>query len=82
MENWEKYKQKKNEVKKLLSSAKEEYIQDKLDKCEGNPKKNWSTINNISGLGKNKNSRKCTKLVDEMGKVYENLEAAEFLNNH
>ena len=81
-ENLEKFKQKKNEVKKLLSSAKEEYIKNKLEECEGNPRKFWRTINNISGIGKNKIGRKCNRLVDELGNVYENSEAAEFLNSH
>ena len=31
---------------------------------------------------KNKNGRKCTKIVDENGKVYENLDAANFLNDY
>ena len=37
----------------------------------------------MSGLGKNKSSSKrCSKIVDDMGNVYENSEAAEFLNSH
>ena len=35
----------------------------------------------MSGIGKNKRGKKCTKIVDENGKTYENLEAATFLNN-
>ena len=78
--DWEIFKQKKNEVKKLLATAKENFIKEKLDEHEGNPRKFWRTINNISGMGKNKNGRKCTKIKDESGKILENLEAATFLN--
>ena len=69
-------------MKKLLATAKENYVKEKLDDLEGNPRKFWRTINNISGLGKNKTGRKCTKLIDETGVSYENLEAATFLNNY
>ena len=79
-EDWTLFKQKKNEVKKLLSTAKENFVKDKLEECESNPRKFWRTINNISGLGKNKNGRKCTKIKNDKGEVLENLEAATFLN--
>ena len=52
-ENWEAFKQKKNEVKKLLSSAKEEFVKGKLEEHEANPRKFLRTINDISGIGKN-----------------------------
>ena len=55
----------KNEVKKMLSSAKEEFVKEKLEEHEANPRTFWRTINDISGIGKNKNSRKCTKIIDE-----------------
>ena len=81
-ENWEKFRQKKNEVKKLLSSAKEEFVKEKLGEHEANPRKFWRTINDISGIGKNKSSRKCSKIVDEDNVVYEKQEAAEYLNKY
>ena len=81
-ENWEIFRQKKNEVKKLLSSAKEEFIKGKLEEHETNPRKFWRTINNISGIGKNKNAGKCTKIIDENNKVHEGQEAADFLNDY
>ena len=81
-EDWEIFRQKKNEVKKLLATAKENFIKNKLDELEGNPRKFWREINKISGLGKNKNGRKCTKIADENGKIYENLDAANFLNDY
>ena len=52
-----------------------------MDKLEGDLRKFWSTINNLSGIGKNKNGKKCTKLVDESGNIYQDLEAATFLDN-
>ena len=36
----------------------------------------------MSGIGKNKNGRKCTKIIDDDGSTYENLKAANFLNNY
>ena len=51
------FKKKKKEVKKLLATSKENYIKGKLDELEGNPRKFCHEINNISGLGKNKNGR-------------------------
>ena len=79
--DWDLFKKKKNEVKKLLATAKDNFVKNKLNEAEGNPRKFWRTINNISGLGKNKKNRKCTKIIDEMGKTHENLEAAAFLND-
>ena len=54
----------------------------KLDELDGNLQKFWREINNISGLGKNKNGRKCTKIIDENNNTNENLDAAKFLNNY
>ena len=81
-ESWNLFKRKKNEVKKLLDVAKENYVKNKLDELEGNPRKFWRVINEMSGIGKNKNSRKCTRVIDENGKIHENLEAANFLNDY
>ena len=36
-EDWENFRQKKNEVKKLLATAKENFVKNKLDELEGNP---------------------------------------------
>ena len=81
-ESWNLFKVKKNEVKKLLDVAKENYVNHKLDELEGNPRKFWRTINEMSGIGKNKSSKKCTRIIDENGKLHENLEAADFLNDY
>ena len=81
-ECWDEYSKKKNEVKKLLSTARENCVKGKLEELEGNPRKFWRTVNDISGLGKNKRGRKCSKPVDENGKIHEKQEAAEFLNNY
>ena len=48
------FKRNKNEVNKLLVTAKENFVKEKLDEHEGNPRKFWRTINNISALGKMK----------------------------
>ena len=65
----------------MLSTAKDNFVRAKLNELEGNPRKFWRTINNISGLGKSKDGKKFTKIVDETGKVHENLDTATFLNN-
>ena len=80
-EDWDLFKKKKAEVKRLLATAKENFIKGKIDELEKKTRKCWRTINNLSGLGKNKNGRKCTKIIDDSGKTYENSEAATFLNN-
>ena len=80
--DWDIFRSKRNEVKRLLASAKENFVKNKLNELEGNPRKFWREINKISGLGKNKNKRKCTKIVDENGNVHENVDAANFLNNY
>ena len=82
-EDWDIFKRKKAEVKKLLATAKENYVKEKLDDLEGNPRKFWRTINNISSLGKTKTSSwNCTKLIDEAGVSYENLESSTLLNDY
>ena len=81
-ESWNLFTKKKNEVKKLLDEAKENFVKNKLDELEGNPRKFWRVINGISGIGKNKNSRKCTRVIDENGRIHEDLEAANFLNDY
>ena len=80
--DWDAFKNKKNEVKKLLASAKENFVKNKLNETEGNPRKFWREINKISGLGKNKNKRKCTKIVDEKGDTHVKSDAANFLNSY
>ena len=81
--DWELFHKKKNEVKKLLSNAKEGFIKNKLVEHSNNPRRFWRTINEMSGLGKNKSKKSsCTKLVDESGTQYENQEASEYLNDY
>ena len=81
--DWNTFRQKKNEIKKLLQSAKEEFIKDKLDNLKDNPRKFWRDINEMSGIGKNvKRKKGCTKVEDENGTVHENQSAADFMNNY
>ena len=81
IEDWNQFKEKKNEVKNLLTSAKENFVKNKLEELEGDPRKFWREINEMSGIGKNKKGKKCKKIIDENGKTYGDLEAAKFLNN-
>ena len=57
-ESWNLFKEKKNEVKKLLNTAKENYVRNKLEEHENNPRKFWRTINEMSGIEKKKNGKK------------------------
>ena len=63
----------------MLIIAKENYIKEKFDDLEGNPRKFWRMINIISGLGKNRpiTGRKCTKLADKKGVDYESRNLPE-----
>ena len=49
-EDWDNFKRKKNEVKKLLFQAREEYIKDKLEEDRNDPKKLWRSINKLTGF--------------------------------
>ena len=81
--DWENFHRKKNEVKNLLRNAKEDFIKGKLEEYGNNPRKFWRMINEMSGIGKNKaKSNSCSKIIDEDGVIYENLEAAQFLNSY
>ena len=64
-----------------MSTTKENFVKNKQDELAGYPMIFWRTINEISGIGKNKNSRKVTKIVDEQGNTLENMDAANFLSD-
>ena len=53
-EDWEKFKKKKNEVKKSLSQGRGEYVEGKLEEDQNDPKKFWRSIVKLTGFGKNK----------------------------
>ena len=81
--DWDLFHGKKNEVRKLLTHAKEEFIKSKLEEHKNNPRKFWRTINEMSRIGKSKSNKAgCSKLVDDQGAIYENLDAAEYMNNY
>ena len=81
-ENWEHFRSQNNRVKRLILEAKEEYIKDLLEQNNGNPRKFWRNINNISGLGKAKSKKGIEKIVNELGHELQNLDAAEFMNEY
>ena len=82
-DDWDLFLKKKNEVKKLLGNAKEEFVKNKIDEHKNNPRKFWRIINEMSGIGKNKSSKSnCSKLVDDDGNLHENQDAADYLNNY
>ena len=56
-EDWASFRNQNKRVKKLILEAKEEYTKDLLEQNEGNPRRFWRCINEISGLGKNKRGK-------------------------
>ena len=81
--DWNKFQQKKNETKTLLQNAKEEFLKDKLETLKDNPRKFWRVLNEMSGIGKNKKRNSgCSKVEDQDGILYENMDAAEFMNKY
>ena len=80
--DWNIFRVQNKRVKKLILEAKEEYTKDLLEQTDGNPRKFWRCINEISGLGKSKNKKGVTKLIDDFGNEYRNMEAAEYMNEY
>ena len=80
--DWEIFRIQNRLVKRLILEAKEEYTKDLLEQNEGNPRKFWRCMNEISGLGKNKKKNGVSKLIDDLDKEFQNLEAAEFMNEY
>ena len=80
MEDWESFKIKKNEVKKLLHQAREEFIKDKLEQDKNDPKKFWRSINKLTGLGKNKTKIGLREIITNDGVSVKGLDAANYMN--
>ena len=80
--DWDIFRNQNRRVKKLILEAKEEYIKELLETNNGNPKFFWRNINEISGLGKNKKRKGVEKIIDDSGKEFRNLEAAEYMNKY
>ena len=68
--DWELFRIQNKRVKKLILESKEEYIKDLLDQNQGNPRKFWRCINEISGLGKNKKKKGLEKLLMKWDTCY------------
>ena len=80
--DWEVFQIQNKRVKKLILEPKEEYTKDLLEQNEGNPRQFWRCLNEISGLGKSKKKKGVSKLIDDLGKEFQNLEAAEYMNKY
>ena len=81
-EDWALFRNQNKRVKKLILEAKEEYTKDILAQNEGNPRKFWRCVNEITGLGRNKKGKSIGKIIDENGTEFQNSEAAEFMNKY
>ena len=82
LQDWELFRNKKNHIKKLLNQAREEYIKNKLEQDKNDPKKFWRSINNLTGLGRNKSKRGLREIVNENGELLKGMDAANFMNNY
>ena len=69
-------------VKKLIQNAKKEYVKDRLEQNQNNPRKFWRNDNDISFLGKSKHRQTLSKIMDKEGNIFENQEAADFLDEY
>ena len=79
--DWDKYKKKKNEVKKLIFQAREEYIKGRLEEDRNDPKKFWRSINKLTGFGKSKKNVGLSEIIIEDGQKLMGQEAASYMNN-
>ena len=78
--DWKLFTKKKNEVKKLLNQAREEYIKEKLQQDKQDPKKCWRSINSLTGLGRNKTKKGLNKIITHDGISLKGLDAANYMN--
>ena len=80
---WLAFQNKKKEVKRLLSNAKENYIKDQIDNQKHDPRKFWRNIHLISGIGKSGKKSGLQKIFDhKTGTVLENQDAADYMNEY
>ena len=81
-EDWDLFRKKKNQIKKLLNQAREEFIKNKLEQDKNDPKKFWRSINTLTGLGKNKSKKGLRELKNENGEILKGLDAANYMNTY
>ena len=79
---WIAFKAQNKFVKSLIKSGKEEFVKDTLAETSGNPRKFWRTINNTTGLGKNKakDTVMQIKTIDDI--ILKDSDAAEYINDY
>ena len=81
-DDWDNFKKKKNEIKKLLNQSREEFVKDRLEQDKNDPKKFWRSINTLTGLGKSKSKKGLREIKDENGNTLIGLDAANFMNSY
>ena len=81
-DDWIAFKEQNKLVKLLIKSGKEEFVKETLDETSGNPRKFWRTINNTTGLGKNKAKDISIEIRTTDGETLKDFDAAEHINNY
>ena len=81
-DDWEIYKRKKNEVKRLLNQAREEFVKEKLNQDKNDPKKFWHSINKLTGFGKGKSKKGLSEIITNNVTSLKGMEAANFMNSY
>ena len=81
-EDWELFKAKKNQIKKLLNQAREEYVKEKLEQDKNDPKKFWRSINSLTGLGRNKSKKGLREISNDQGEILKGQDAANYMNTY
>ena len=81
-DDWIAFKEQNKLVKLLIKSGKEEFVKETLAETSGNPRKFWRTINNTTGLGKNKAKDISIEIRTTDGETLKDFDAAEHINNY
>ena len=81
-EDWAAFKEQNIFVKSQIKSGKEEFVKESLKENSGNPRKFWRTINNLTGLGKNKAKTTNIQIKTAEGKFLNGSEAVEHINDY
>ena len=80
--DWIFFRHKKNEVKKLINQAREEFVKVELEQDKNDPKKFWRSINTLTGLGKGKSKKSLSEIITDDGVSLKGSGAANYMNEY
>ena len=75
------FQRQKNLVKRLIYTAKEDYINDQMDVNLNDSRKLWKNVYALSGLGKDKSATGMKDVRNDEEVLIQNQEAADYMNN-